>query len=152
MCKDNNPPLLPAERCVICECTLDGVGGRRIIAQKLRGVCLTAQYRGGGNPDYPERSIPLGDGSGYYLLVWGEPSKWNDAAMERARQDYLAHRRPWLCQKCAERVCRECGAPINYPMGSDALSDNGCSSHIPIFGIDPGCMNKACKKYREWAL
>ena len=79
-----------------------------------------------------------------------DPSRWTDEAIERVRQDYLAGFRPWLCQKCTGRVCRKCGVPINYPLGSDVLYDNGCSSHVPILPFDPGCSNKACESYKEW--
>ncbi len=150
MCKVNQPMRLPAERCAICEKTLEETGGMRIVAQKFRGVGLSDKYQGGGNPDYPRQSVSLEDGSGTYLLVWGEKSKWTDAAIERARRAYLAGQRPWMCQRCAERKCSQCGSPINYPMGSDVLYDSGCSSHVAIFPFDPGCCNKNCKKYREW--
>ena len=145
--------LPPAERCVICEQTLDEVGGgKRIIAQQLRGLCLADRPQGGGNPDYPRKSVPLGDGTGRYLMVWGEPEKWTDESIERARQTYVDNQRPWLCQRCAERTCSECGAPINYPMGSDILHGNGCSTHAAIFPFDPGCTNRQCRKYRDWEV
>ncbi len=141
---------LPAKQCVLCQNPLAEIGGMRIVAQHSWEVGVTDQPRGGGNPQYPERSIPLEDGSGLFLWVKGDPSKWTDAAIERARRDYLDGVRPWLCQKCTDRVCGECGAPINYPMGSDVLYDNGCSMHIAVFPFDPGCSNKACRKYKEW--
>ena len=141
---------LPAKSCVFCQNPLEAIGGMRIVAQHSWAIGLTDRYRGGGNPQYPERSIPLEDGSGCYLLVKGDPAKWTDDAIERARQDYLAGFRPWLCQKCTGRVCPKCGEPINYPMGSDVLYDSGCSSHIAVFPFDPGCSNRDCEKYREW--
>ena len=150
MNKETTGTRLPAERCVLCQHPLDAIGGMRIIAQHGWAVGLTDRYRGGGNPQYPERSVPLEDGTGRYLLVKGDPSRWTDAAIKRAQQDYLAGFRPWLCQKCTGRVCRECGEPVNYPMGSDVLYDSGCSSHIPILPFDPGCSNGECGKYRAW--
>lgn len=144
---------LPSDCCVLCGRTLEDVGGgKRIIGQKLRGVTLTDRFQGGGNSEFPNKSVPLGDGTDRYLLVWGEPEQWTDEAIERARQEYLAGRRPWLCQLCGERKCSQCGWPINYPMGSDILHDSGCSTHIAIFPFDPGCINKQCKKYRDWGF
>ena len=49
-----------------------------------------------------------------------------------------------------ESLCPECGAPLNYPMGSDVLYDNGCSSHCPCLPVNCGCSNPNCKHYREW--
>lgn len=144
---------MPSAGCVICEKTLEQVGGgKRIIAQGLRGVVLTDKATGNGGCKNPSRTRFLNgenDQDGY-LLVWGEPGMWTEASIERARQAFLDGERPWLCQICAIRQCSECGAPINYPMGSDILYDDGCSTHVPIFPFDPGCTNLNCKKYKEW--
>ena len=139
--------LPPAERCAICRRTLEQVGGMRLIANKLRGICLSPEFKGGGNADYPYQSVKLDDS--VYLLVWGEKDKWTPEAIERAKTEYLNGRRPWMCQVCGERNCSECGAPINLPMGSDVLYDSGCSSHVAIFPFHPGCINPNCKKYKE---
>lgn len=142
--------LLPSDRCVLCGKTLEETGGRRLVANKLRGICLSNKFKGGGDADYPYQSVKLDDSEVVYLLVWGEKEKWTLEAIARAKSEYLNGRRPWFCQVCGERTCSECGAPINLPMGSDVLSDNGCSSHVTIFPFDPGCINPECKKYREW--
>jgi hypothetical protein len=43
----------PAESCVFCNKTLKEVGGKRLIAQQLRGLVLTKKKHGGGNKDFP---------------------------------------------------------------------------------------------------
>jgi len=151
MREDREALCLPAGRCVLCEKTLEEIGGMRIVAGRFWAVGLTDRYRGGGNPDYPQRSIPLEEGSSRYLLVQGRPEAWSEAAIERARQEFLDGRHPWVCQKCTGQVCSQCGEPINYPMGSDVLHDSGCTTHIAVFGFDPGCSNRNCRKYRKWA-
>lgn len=140
----------PADTCVLCGKSLQDIGGYRIVTQKLRGIGLSETRQGGGNKDFPKQSFKLYDDRDVYVVVWGEPAKWTEAAKKRTRDQYRAGYRPWMCSVCAERKCRNCGAPINYPMGSDVLYDNGCSSHVPIFPFDPGCTNPACSRYKEW--
>jgi len=148
--KTENAPL-PTKSCVVCERTLEEVGGgKRIIAQQRRGLKVTKTLEGRGYPDCHEQFFPLQDADDQYLLVWGEKSLWTEDAIDRAKKAFLQGYRPWLCQLCAARGCSECGAPINYPMGSDILYIDGYTSHIAIHPFDPGCTNKACKKHREW--
>jgi len=139
----------PAEACVFCNKPLKDVGGKRLIAQKLRGVTLTDKKRGGGNKDFPHQCIKLFSDPLVYMDYWGEKEKWTDSAILSAKNSYLNGKRPWFCQICGERKCSECGSPINYPMGSDILYGNGCSSHAPILPFDPGCANPSCKKYKS---
>jgi len=147
----NRRRLIPSQHCVLCNRMLAEVGGMRIIAQKIRGVCLSDRYRGGGNKDYPHKSVKLYEESDKYVVVWGEKNKWTEEAIERARTEFLAGLRPWFCQLCGERRCSSCGSPINYPMGSDVLYDSGCSSHCGMHPFDPGCINPDCKKYKDWS-
>jgi len=139
---------LPAARCVTCDKSLEEIGGKRIVAQQLRGVCLSDRYEGGGNKDYPRQSFKLSEDPDVYLQVWGEKVLWTPAAIDRAKDAYLSGLRPWICQICGQRKCSVCGQAINMAVGSDVLYDNGCSSHVPIIPCDLGCVNKACKKYR----
>ncbi len=145
--------LPPADGCALCGRTLEEVGGgKRIAYGRTMGVGLSHRPLGGGNPDFPERSIPLGDGSGRYLVVKGPRGTWTDEKMEAVRRTFLEGRCPWVCSVCAGRTCSKCGAPINYPVGADILHDSGCSTHAPALGFHPGCSNKACSEYREWIL
>jgi len=153
MSKQGKEWRLPTRCCVLCDRTLEEVGGgKRIVWSGTIGVGLSDRPRGGGNPEFPEKSAPLDDGSGCYVLVKGRRELWTDDNIERARQAYLSGQQPWICQRCAGRVCRECGAPINYPVGADILHNSGCSTHAPVFGFDPGCTNRNCRKFRKWKL
>ena len=144
------PPVpSPASHCVICQKSLDEVGGKRIVAQQLRGVIISKEYRGGGNPDYPYRSFKISP-TPLYLTVWGEMSMWPEDAIQRAVDDFQKGKASWFCQICGKRACSVCGAPINYPMGSDILNDNGSSSHCGIMPFNPGCINPRCKNFKEW--
>ena len=134
----------PDDRCCVCEKSLEEVGGRRIIAQHLRGVVLSQKYRGGGNPDYPHKSFKIND-KPLYLVVWGKPSMWMEKAIQRALRAINEGKTPWFCQICGNRVCPECGSPLKHPVGSDVLYDDGCSSHVAMLPIHPGCTNPECK-------
>ncbi len=139
----------PSERCIFCNKKLGDVGGRRIIAQGVRGIVLSDTYQGGGNKNYPRQSAELGDGSGRYVVVWGKKSDWTKAVIEKARNEFLNGHRPWFCQVCGGISCRKCSSPINYPVGTDVLYDDGSSGHCPLFPFNPGCSNPQCENYKE---
>lgn len=141
----------PAEACIFCNKTLKEVGGKRLIAQKLRGITLTNKKHGGGNKDFPHQCFELFSEPLIYMDCWGEKKQWSDSAISSAKKAYLRGRRPWFCQICGERKCSECGSPINYPMGSDILYGNGCSSQAPIHPINSGCTNPNCNNYKDWS-
>lgn len=140
--------LLPAEHCVICEKSLEEIGGRRIVAQQVRGVFLSEKYLGGGDPDYPYQSFRM-PGSSLYLLVWGSRSMWSEDAVQRAINVFQRNKRPWFCQDCGNRICPECSFPVQYPVGSDVLYDDGCSTHIGMLPICPGCINPNCPTQKK---
>ena len=140
----------PAKRCVFCNNTIQDIGGKRLVAQSLRGIVLSTTTHGGGTKDYPYQSIKLYDNSEIYMVVWGEADKWTESVIARAKHEYRSGKQPWFCQICGERKCSECGSPLNYPMGSDILFGNGSLSHAAILPIDPGCNNPDCSKYKKW--
>lgn len=142
--------LKPAKTCVICNKSLAEVGGWRLVAQHLRGVKLSDKFQGGGNKDYPHQSFKLNETSDKYVVVWGEKSKWTIEAIQRVIDQYNHGFQPWFCQVCGQRVCSKCGAPINYPMGSDILENSGCKPHVPILPINPGCINSVCSEYKDF--
>jgi len=145
----NNEKRLPATRCVMCEKTIEQVGGMRIVAHIHIGIGLSNQYKGGGNPDYPYQSFQLNEDKTLFLTVWGEEEKWTVTAIENAKKDFQNNLQPWICQVCANRKCHTCGKPINYPVGSDIVKQNGCITHIPIIPSNLGCINKQCKNYKD---
>lgn len=120
----------PASECVICEKTIDEAGGRRIIAQHLRGISLSKKYQGGGNTNSPRRSFSLNEENSLFMVVWGDI--WTDESINRALQEFHSSRHPWFCQICGKRTCFECKYPINMPVGSDCIYENGSTSHCPI--------------------
>ena len=144
--------LTPSATCIFCNKKLEDVGGKRIIAQKFIGVVLSAKYQGGGNKDYPRKSVKLNDKLEYYVVTWDEKCRWTQSLIEKARNEFFTGYHPWFCQICGARTCSKCGSPINYPMGSDILYDNGCSGHCGILPFNPGCNNPDCANYREWKI
>lgn len=143
-------PYLPSDVCLLCGKPLSEIGGKRIIAHHFQGVTLSDRYLGGGNPKYPHHSIKLNESSNRWVVIWGEKDIWTDEVHERARIEFLQERRPWFCQICGRRTCHLCGHPINLPVGSDVLHDDGCCLHVAIFPVDAGCINPECSKYRNF--
>jgi len=140
---------LPDEQCVICGKTIEEVGGQRIASQPRRGIWFSPTYKGGGNPAAPHKSIKLNEAP-LYLVVCGEKEMWTDLAIERAVSSYRRGRRAWFCQVCGHRTCSTCGAPINLPMGSEILHTNGSITYCNIIPFNPGCINPACKNYKDF--
>ncbi len=138
---------IPAQKCVICQKTIEEVGGRRIVAQSFRGSGISKTYQGGGNKDYPYRSFKISDWDNRYLVVWGE--FWTDESIQLALKTIRNGKSPWFCQKCGYRRCSECGEPINIPAASDVIDDHGNVRHCMIFPVDLGCINPKCKKYKD---
>ena len=56
--------------------------------------------------------------------------------------------RTWICQICAGRLCSECGAPVQRPVGRDVISDDGHTTHIAIFP-PLCCVNENCLQHRK---
>lgn len=147
---DQYKNMLPAESCVICERTLAEVGGRRIIAQKFRSVGVSTTKQGGGNPEFPAKSLELTRDPLVFMVVKGSADMWTQPRIEAAKNTYLSGLRPWFCQNCGNRTCSSCDAPVNRPPACDILYDDGGSAHASILPVDCGCCNPKCKKYREW--
>jgi hypothetical protein len=148
--KKRKAELIPSKRCIFCNKTIEEIGGRRLIATGFKAVFLSEKYHGGGKPDYPFKSVKLDESSGLYVSVQGEKGLWTDELIEKARQEFLHGRHPWFCQVCGNRKCKKCGAPLNFPAGTDVLYDNGCSGHVMLVGINAGCVNPDCENYKEW--
>ena len=150
MCSDTTVTRLPADACVFCNKTLSEIGGKRLIAQQIRGVTLTHKTHQSGDKDVVHLYTELFSDPLTYMACWGEQGLWTAAALASAKAAYLDGKRPWFCQICGGRKCKECGSPVNYPMATDVLYDDGNSAHVGIFPFNPGCSNRACSEYREW--
>ena len=136
----------PSETCVICEKSLEEIGGKRIIAQKPRGIIISNEYQDSNKGRYPRHSYELSDNSDKYLVVWGEKELWTDDVIERAKEEYVKGQQSWFCQVCGNRTCEDCGTPLSIPMGSDILDDSGNSSHVAVLPVKQACVNPKCKK------
>ncbi len=145
---NSNKILLPASRCACCEKSLKEIGGKRLTAQTIRGYTILDEPRIGGKNDPEYENIKINHNTPLYLCIWGEI--WHPEAIKRAIDSINDGKIPWFCQVCGKRVCSICGYPINRPMGSDVLMEDGSDLHCGIMPFDPGCSNPKCKKYREW--
>ena len=143
--------LLPSLTCVICGKSLPEIGGRRITAQKLRGMAVwdfEASLHDRGNLIASERLITDEE---IYLVIWGEEKRFTDEVVERIRTTYLSGLRPWMCsaETCGCRQCPECGKANNMAVMSDILYDDGRNPHVPAIPAYVGCTNMDCKNYRR---
>ncbi|GJM17089.1 MAG: hypothetical protein DHS20C13_24160 [Thermodesulfobacteriota bacterium] len=109
---------------------------------------IAKKFEGGGNSNYPYQSLKLHDYQ--HIVIWGDKEKWTTSVINKVKEECLHNRQPWFCQTCGLRSCNKCGSPMNFPMGSEIIYDNGISSHVAIFPIDPGCINQKYEKYKHW--
>lgn len=128
---------------MICQKKLREIGGRRLVAQQQRGVSVVPSEEAG--PD--TESVP--EQPGLALRLWGGGDFDTAEVRERARQTLAEGRRPWFCQACGGRACGQCGAPLNMPMGSDCLDDEGQVTHFGNFPVRPACTNPQCNRFKE---
>lgn len=139
----------PSKKCIFCNKTIEEIGGKRLTAQKTRGICLSQKLQSESNNDYPRTYIKLFDDLEIYMTVWGKEGKWTKSTIDKAKNEYLNGYQPWFCQICGKRACDICGSPQNYPAGSDILYSDGSTSHFGIFPYDHGCSNPDCEKYKK---
>lgn len=140
---------LPAAECIFCNKALNDVGGRRLIAQRLLGVTLSNINHGGGNKDYPHKSIELFPKKSVFMRIWGSNDKWTESAIMSAKNQYLSGKRPWFCQVCGNETCHLCESPLNRPAGADILYDDGYSAHCALLPCSTGCNNADCHNFRS---
>jgi hypothetical protein len=112
-----------AQECAACGCLLAQVGGRRIVASASVAVVVCE-----ANKRLPlhqgEHVVDVNrNGERVRLLLRGPI--WNADATERAMRQTLAGRTPWICQRCAGRLCSLYGAPEGYIGGTDMIQDDG---------------------------
>lgn len=141
----------PGPFCIFCQKSIDDVGGRRLVGTtKGHGYGVYDRPIGGGSKDRPFRSIQFPGAESKYLVVWG--LQWTAENMQQALKMIQDNKLPWFCQKCGHRQCSGCGEPINYPVASDVIYDDGHISHCPIIPADMGCINPNCEKYKDLHL
>ena len=132
----------PAPSCAQCNETIETVGGKRLVGTPERGVLVAAAESTLGEIFAPARVRKLGGKE--YLVAYGPG--WTDETEVRALQAALDGLRPWICQKCAERTCKRCGAPLEYPIASTFLNDDGAVMHLMIVPSRNSCVNPRCGK------
>lgn len=142
---DSNKILRPSAHCVSCERSLGDFGGKRITAQTPRGYALIDKPRTGGNNDPKYTNIEIDDNQ--FLCVWGEV--WSPEAIQRAVKTIKDGELPWFCQFCGQRLCFHCAYPLNLPMGSDILCDDGTNPHYAVLPFNSACCNSKCQNYRR---
>ena len=136
-----------AQECAACGGSLAQMGGRRIVASASVAVVVCE-----ANKRLPrhqgERVVDLNrNGERVRLLLRGPI--WTAEATERAIRQTLARRTPWICQRCAGRLCSLCGAPEGYIGGTDMIQDDGATIHVPLLPVGDGwCTNTACRRHK----
>ena len=130
----------PASACAQCGETLESIGGRRVIGTADRGVLVCGPEMTLGEL-HPPASIFKMVGA-EYVVTYG--AGWTEEAELRAFEAGLDGLRPWICQKCAGRTCTKCGAPLENPITSSLLSDDGTVSHLMIVPARNSCINPQC--------
>ena len=93
--------------------------------------------------------LPLGDDAdGECVVVWGRC--WTDAGRERALEDGRAGLIPWMCQRCAGKVCPRCGGPERRPLGSEVVDAEGAMTYLALLPTGSGgCRNASCVSRRS---
>ena len=143
--------FLPAQTCMSCQKPIELIGGQRMIAQSERGTMILAEAIDSGLDNF-RQCTKLFEDRELYFVAWGEESVFSDQVINRAREDFLAGKRPWFCQKCGKRQCHLCGEPTGRPLGSDYIFDDGHTLHSANLGYNPGCINLDCKNFRDWGI
>lgn len=131
----------PAPTCVTCGLSLEEVGGYRIVGNMGKRVAIRS------SPDKVRKDQDrayFGLSSGFYLILLGG-DRWTlkerERALDQAKEDW----HPWMCQRCTRRVCKICGDPLKFPLGSNALHDDGREGHWPILPIRLKCSSQECE-------
>ena len=138
---------LPAETCAICDRPFSEIGGVRIYWTASRTVLV--MHRNVPFPNLERFSAVRLEGkySEMFLIYSGDG--WTQETIDRTviqANDGLA---PWFCQKCGNRSCSRCGAPLRVAAACEVLHDDGTTGHMPtIPSAARGCINPACERYR----
>lgn len=143
----DGPYLLPTDACARCERTLDQTGGSRVVMPRFWSENEITEAGGAF-----KAAAEMHDGKRPVEVVETAPSDWTQEDLDRVEENSLRAniegRRPWLCQSCTHRLCRECGEPLAGAPCADVIHDDGSiwhSGHLAYLG---GCVNPACKDHR----
>ncbi|MBO1270837.1 hypothetical protein J3L11_04130 [Shewanella sp. 4t3-1-2LB] len=138
--------LPPADTCVVCEKHLSEIGGYRLTAGGSKGIFICHKA------DMTKR---LGDGvlslncnAALELRYFGDDKFWTKDVLKRAVIQAESGKYPWFCQCCGGYACKDCGAPLFYPPGTDVIHDDGKHLHCAIFPVPRKCINAECDNYK----
>lgn len=73
---------------------------------------------------------------------------WSEESIQRATAAFHRGKRSWFCQLCGNRICPDCGSPLQQPVGSDVLYDDGFTAHVGMLPCHCGCVNPQCKNHK----
>ena len=134
----------PAPSCASCGERLEAIGGKRVVGTKQRGVLVCGPETTLGELHHPAHSVRLKGKEKEAIFVVTYGADWTDEARRRALEETAEGFRPWICQKCAGRTCSKCGSPLEYPIASSLLNDDGAVTHLMIVPPRVSCINPAC--------
>jgi hypothetical protein len=132
----------PAPSCARCGETLGAIGGKRVVGTPERGVLLCGPEITLGELHHPTQTELLEGKEKLVVVTYG--AGWTDDARARAKEAAVEGQRPWICQKCAGRTCAVCGAPLEVPIASTLLNDDGAVTHLMIVPTRISCINADC--------
>jgi hypothetical protein len=133
---------LPAPACARCGESLDAIGGKRVVGTPEIGVLLCGPEITLGELHHPTSTERLDGKEGLIVVTYG--AGWTPEARARAKEVAAEGLRPWICQKCAGRTCAACGAPLEVPIASTLLNDEGAVTHLMVVPSRVACINPAC--------
>lgn len=140
----------PAQRCVICNLTIEESGGKRLIATPRYGISLRTIHARLGSIRHPSRTIRLTGNYRDLIVVISESQLWSDEVVERIRQVTQLGFRAWACQRCVHhQICEQCSSPLVQVPVADYLEDDGRTVHAPFLpGFAQSCPNPDCPNHR----
>lgn len=128
----------------MCGEALEKIGGKRIVSAQERGVVLGTTQTTLGELSAPARVQRLGkDKDAVFVVTYG--SGWSTESEARALEAAAAGDRPWICQRCALLTCARCGSPLESPIASTWLHDDGATSHLMVVPSRVSCINPECR-------
>ncbi|MEI7894259.1 MAG: hypothetical protein WCI05_14285 [Myxococcales bacterium] len=109
-----------------------------------RGVLLCGPETKLGEFHHPAQTEQIAAGKGpEYVVTYGP--EWTAEGRRRAVEAARMGLRPWICQKCARRICPICGAPLTVPIASTLLNDDGLVKHLMAVPPRNTCVNPSCR-------
>lgn len=133
----------PAPSCARCGEPVEAIGGKRVVGTADRGVIVCGPEMTLGELHHPAKTFRLPGKDAQFVVTYG--TEWTEEGRQRAIDAAREGLRPWLCQKCAGRTCQACGAPLEFPIASTLLNDDGAVTHLMIVPTRASCINPECK-------